>query len=370
MKGLINDIGKKKLLIIIGAFVGFIFFIIIILLLIHALNNKNLTYKDIENKLSVAAKDYYSENSDLLPQNDGESTTVDDATLTSSGNLKSMSDLTSKMDGVSCTGKVIVNRVDANYRYTPILDCGDKYKTITLVSYITDNEQRVFEGQGLYDLNGDLVYRGDDPNNYVRFSDKLYRIVKITNGEIVLILNGKIGYSVWDNRYNIDVESSNGINDYTISIISKTMSDIYKDVKLIKEEDKTLLAAYNLEIGRRKSVDNYNDGSIEKSTLYNNQYIGLLPLYDYINASLDVNCNAAEDESCVNYNYLNDFDEPWWLITGAYLNTYRAYYVAYDGEIGGANCSSSNAVRPVIHLSSSAIYVGGKGTLEEPYLVK
>ena len=49
----------------------------------------------------------------------------------------------------------------------------------------------------------------------------------------------------------------------------------------------------------------YNDGSIEKSSLLEKQYIGLLPLYDYINASIDTNCNSALTESCTNYNYLN-----------------------------------------------------------------
>ena len=176
---MLKGIGKKKLIIIAACAIGFIVLLIIILLLIHALNGNKKSYSGIENKLLTAAKEYYAENEKLLPQTVTEELSIDDVSLTAAGYLKDMNDLTPS--GVTCTGKVVITYNGSTYRYTPLLDCGDNYKTKTLSSYIEENEPRVFSGVGLYDLNGEYVYRGETPNNYITFAGKSYRIVKRRN---------------------------------------------------------------------------------------------------------------------------------------------------------------------------------------------
>ena len=53
---------------------------------------------------------------------------------------------------------------------------------------IIANEKIVTSGYGLYAVNGNYVYRGELVNNYVKFGKTLWRIVKITsNNNIVLI---------------------------------------------------------------------------------------------------------------------------------------------------------------------------------------
>ena len=165
---MLKEIGKKKLIIIAACAIGFIVLLIIILLLVHALSGNKKSYSGIENKLLNAAKKYYAENEKLLPQSETEELSIDDVSLTSAGYLKDMNDLTPS--GVTCTGKVVITYNGSNYRYTPLLDCGDNYKTKTLVSYIEENEKKVFSGVGLYDLNGESVYRGETPNNFITFS--------------------------------------------------------------------------------------------------------------------------------------------------------------------------------------------------------
>ena len=73
-----------------------------------------------------------------------------------------------------------------------------------------------------------------------------------------------------------------------------------------KKYDKHLnsLTTYTLCIGKRNDLDTSKDGSIECSSPLENQYIGLLPLYDYMNASLDSICLNANSKECQNYNYL------------------------------------------------------------------
>ena len=161
-----KKLGKKKLLMIFVGIIGLVILIIVILLAYNAIFGKD-SYYNIENKIQSAAKKYYKDNVELLPQNEGEQITITDSSLTASGYLDSMSELIKDMKGVTCNATVTVNYVNGEYRYTTLLDCGDAYSTQTLTSYIKNNEEKVYSGQGLYDLNGELVYRGENPNNYV-----------------------------------------------------------------------------------------------------------------------------------------------------------------------------------------------------------
>jgi UDP-N-acetylglucosamine:LPS N-acetylglucosamine transferase len=46
------------------------------------------------------------------------------------------------------------------------------------------------------------------------------------------------------------------------------------------------------------------------------------------------------------------------------------YYIESYGRIDPKNCSNSAAIRPVIYISKDVMFNGGKGTEEEPYIIK
>lgn len=369
MKNLVNDIGKKKLLIILAGIVGFIVLIIVFLLIYNSLFVKT-SYKDIENKILVAAQKYYKDNPTLLPKDDTQEVSITDKTLTSAGYLKSMNELTKDIKNANCNASVMINYAGGDYRYTVLLDCGENYSTKTLVSYIKNNVEKVTSGAGLYNLNGELVYRGENPNNFVKFSGKTWRIVKIENDKAVLILNEKNERTVWDDRFNTERNRTDGINDYNVSRIYETLNNIYIKEELITSSNKKLLSSFVVYTGKRLAADAYNDGSIEKSTFLNNQYIGLLPLYDYLNASVDTNCLTSLTASCTNYNYLNHYEYSWWTVTADAANTYKAYRVSSTGEIDLIKAATNGYVRPVVHLAKDVIYNGGDGTEQNPFIIK
>lgn len=364
-----KDLGKKKLIIIGAGIIGVVILIVIILLIYNAIFGK-ITYESIENKVLAAAKEYYGDHTELLPRNANEEVSTTDSALTSAGYLESMNKLTEKMKGVSCTATVMVSYAGGDYRYTPLLDCGKDYSSKTLASYIKDNEERVFDGSGLYDLNGELVYRGEEPNNYVKFANKQWRIVKIVDDQAILILDEKYIRVVWDDRYNAEKNTYDGINDYAVSRIKDSLTDMYADGDLFSKDAKGLLANHTLYVGKRSGADNYNDGSIEKGLFLENQYIGLLPLYDYINASVDMNCSSAANASCSNYNYLSHYDYNWWTLTGDSSTTHKVYRISMNGVIESLRSSSNGYIRPVIYLAKDTLYVNGDGTLENPYIIK
>ena len=369
MKDLINDIGKKKLLTILGIIVGLVVIIVVVLLLYNNLFSTK-SYSSIENTVVEAAKNYYNANPSLLPKNPNDEVSINSTSLISGGYLEDLSKMAP--DNVSCTATVTVTNVNYNYRYTAKLQCGEIYVTRYLQEYIQKYQGTVVSGQGLYSLNGEFVYRGENPNNNVVLGKNKWNIVKFdSNGNAMLILADKLEKMAWDDRYNSDRNQNDGINDYSVSRVNDYVTNLYNGTSLLSNNEKSLVVSHDLYIGKRSEVDIYNDGSIEKSRVLENKYIGLLPLYDYINASIDGNCNSASTGACSNYNYLNaKYDNNWWTATGESENTYRVFMISSDGSISSTRASGNGYLRPVIYLAKDTIYVSGDGTTENPFKIK
>ncbi|MDD6223970.1 MAG: hypothetical protein PUB18_03120 [bacterium] len=371
MKNLIQDIGKKKLIIIGVIFVGIIILIIVALLVYNAFFKTN-SYASVEQIVLEAAKEYYADNPSSLPKDLNSQITIDSTTLIAADYLKDLSDLVPDKDA-SCSAVVTVTYLGISenpYRYVSKLNCGDYYTTKIFTDYIRENESVVLSGQGLYELNGNLVYRGEDPNNNVSLGGKKWKIIKIEDGHVVLILAEKFTKVVWDDRFNVDRNQSYGINDYSVSRVYEYLTDLYDEETLLNDSSKQVVVPHDLYVGKRSVDINYNDGSIEKSGIVSNSYIGLLPLFDYINASVDVNCASADTDSCSNYNYLVTYDYSWWTLTGDSDYSYKVYKIDNYGSIQSSRAATSGYARPVIYLAKDAIYVSGDGTLDNPYTVK
>ncbi|MDE5587211.1 MAG: hypothetical protein K2I72_02435 [Bacilli bacterium] len=370
MKDLLNDIGIKKIGIIIGVFAAVIVIIVVGLKLFNSFF-AGTSYSKIETTMVEAAKAYYEKNPKMLPQMPGGIVTVSSNNLTSNGHMKELSTYTKKIDSsLSCTGNVSVTNINGKYRYTPNLNCGDKYKTSTLVGYIRNQEPLVTSGQGLYELNGGYVFRGDSPNNFVKFANHKWYITKISDDYVYLMFADRADFrSVWDDRYNVERGTNSGINDYLVSRVRTYLENLYNSDQLFSNNDKMLLTPFNLQVGNRGLSDIANDGSIEGSVIVENSYIGILPVYDYINASIDSSCNSAQSNSCANYNYMSYFDFPWWLSNGNRDTTHQAYKIS-NGTLNSGTANQDSRVLPVVRLVKDALYVSGDGTEADPYVIK
>lgn len=368
MKDKLKNMDKKKLYLVIGFFVA----IIIILFGGAFVYNKffyKRSYTEIENIMVNASKNYLAKNKNRFPKNYNDVVTLSDSDLVGAEEMDAISEYL-KDETSTCSGNVTVTNINGQYRYVPTLDCGNKYKTVTFIDYIKKMVPIKESGTGLYQLNDELVYRGDSPNNYIKFSGKTYRIVKFSGDSAVIIYTEKGSNIAWDDRYNTEKKMQMGINDYSVSRIKDTVDAFYKDDKKITPDNKLLVIAHNLEIGKRASKDTDKTGGLEKSAVIENQFAGLLPLYDYMNASLDSNCTTSVSASCMNYNYLSKFMYSWWTMTGNNQNTYSVYEIAGSGSSLLMNAGTNGYCRPVLYLSKDALYVSGDGSSENPYIVK
>ena len=363
---------KKKLMRMMLIIVGILVVFLIIILIFSLLGSGNKSYEEIEQDLKNAAIEYYEVQSGLLPQEEGETVTVRASTLADAELMKPLSEL---REGENCSGRVEVTKVGDNIIYTPYLECGDKYTTKELYKAVLE-QKIVTSGNGLYDLNGEKVYRGDDVNNYVSLDNDIYRIVKVTSdNKLLLILNevDSTMSSYYDDRYNPAKKFNSGFNDYRISRVNDYLDDLYngkKDIKILSKNDKEKLVSFNLCIGKRNETETNNTNAIECSDVLENQMIGLLTVSDYMNASLDANCKATTDKSCQNYNYLRLKETEWWLLTGNAANDYEAYVVKSNGYIDINTTSGYKKIRPTIMLNNNVMIKSGNGSASNPFILK
>lgn len=372
-----TSVEKKKLYRLMGIamaiFVGFI----ILIMILSAISNSNKTYSytEIEKIMKDAAISYFKDNKDSLPAEEGDITEIDAANLTAAEKMKDLSEYLK--EGDSCTGTVQVEKTASGYLYTPYLDCGNTYATVELANKILENEEIVTTGYGLYSTKYGHIFRGENVNNYVKLDNALWRIVKITsNNNVVLVSEEGAGFTQpWDNRYNPDKLYESGVNNYANSRIRDYLDKLYNnpskklDEVVLSKKDKKKIVPYNLCISKRLTNSESKDNSVECSEIIKDQKLGLLTLSDYMYASVDENCKNSTTKSCKNYNYLAIKDS-WWLVTGSKEDSYTVFQVSSNGAIKDAEAADYAEVRPVIYLNAKTLYKSGNGSLEKPYKVR
>lgn len=343
-------------------FIGMILLIIIIIVIAIVLisgQNKTLTEQDLIN----GATSYYQKNPTLLPKENYDSVSVQLSALVSGGYISS------EKEGSSCPSYVMVTNMNGTYSYTPFIKCNTDNSSVTsLMSKITSS--LTTNGSGLYNDNGKYIFKGENPNNYVRFGESLWRIIGLDEFNNIKMIYSDIyvDYYEWDNRYNKDVNQDKGINEFIGSEKSRLkeyLDSFFANQNNINKYTAARIARtakFNTCIGK---VD-VSTGSINTCSETYNSRIATLTIDDYINASLDTLCSINNTINCRNYNFLN-LDG--WTINANSSNTYQAYFIDKDKGLYSIDTYIRGAVRPVIALKNDVTYVSGSGTQIDPYMI-
>ncbi len=369
MKGIYNANPQKVTLF--GSVALVMFVIIIIISIVVKIVGLKISYEELEDKLEQATYTYLSENPTYLPNKSNPTVVVSANTLIENKYIKN---LKKYVKDASCTANVIVDYENNDYKYQAYLTCNN-FKTEKFIDTIKKNNELSLVGEGLYEMNNEFIFRGQNPNNYVEFANELWRIVKIDkNNNIEMIIteleedsDDEYFYGVWDDRYNTEEDYQYGINTFGLSRALIQIKDVY-NAKYHQYQE--YLTPYNLCAGKRAEESTGKDGNLECSEFVSNQYIGLLPLYDYMNASLDGLCQKSMSKECQNYNYLVNEDFSWWTMTGNTASTYQVYSISYNGEIESEYASYDEALRYVLALNSDVFFASGDGTRDNPYTIR
>ena len=354
---------KEKSYYLLGATV----LILVIAVAIGSCSNNGVdSYSKIESNMIEAAKSYYNQRSDLLPSNEGDSVRVNISTLVEAELLNEPFD--PKNTSSKCTGHVDVIRVSDEYSYIPLLNCPGNYEQEYLTDRIKNSSLDEY-GNGVYEMNGEYVYRGDDVKNYINFNEKPWRIVKVDkDGDIELVLADDENYEMtpWDESYNSEMEENIGVTtDYLHTSIRKYLANYYKNN--FTDDSKAKIVSKNICVGA-VYLNAQEVEESECSVIKENEKVSLLRLSDYTKSSLDESCTSYSKLECANRNYLAGDWISTWLATAVKDNTHQAYYlgrkIVYD------DASMYAEVTPVIYLSGRVIVVDGDGTFDNMYKIK
>ena len=361
MKNIIDYIKDKSYYLL-----GGIVIVIILLIIINACSNSSGSYDKIEQKMVNAAKSYYASHEKNLPKEESGTVKVTISTLIEAELLKEVKDPNNKNQ--DCSGYVEVTKVGKEYSYTPFLVCKGNYEPKYLTDIVKESKQDEY-GNGVYEMGGEYVYRGDDVKNYVSFNNQLWRIISLDlDGNIELLFTkGEEKYAgIWDSKYNSASQKYYGVTtDYLHSDIRKILKEFYESNFDTKE--KSYIISKNICIGKL-SYDGLSDRNTECATTKENEKVGLLQVSDYVRSSLDEKCVNYNSPECTNRNYLSSEEVSTWLLTTNSENTYEVYVL--NEEIDTKKASLSNSIQPVIFLTRKSIILKGTGSKNDPYIIK
>ena len=335
-------------------------------------------YTELENKLQSAAIKYARDNETILPQDRDEQTTIKLEKLIKGNYINNIKAI--ENSSVSCNGYVVIERLstdEEDYKFYPHLNCGKYYSTSTISEKIKSQEKIVTENDGLYQINDNLVFKGEYPRNYIKLDNGLYRILSINSDNELKLISAQRTKNryLWDNRYNADINKNYGINNFMKSRLKDSLEYLYYNDSdesgeiFYSDKERKYFIYHDFCIGKRSNNDLDLYSNADCSVVYNTR-MGLIELGEYFQASIDPNCNRAGKYDCNNYNYLYGYDYNTFVTSVANKDDSHTFYLISDGNTSLEEAYKSNILYPVVYISKENIYVSGDGTKDNPYVIR
>ena len=360
----------KKLIIGTG-----IFLLIIIFLMIFvscSSNGKIYSYNEIEKILIQKTKTAYGKDGNLPSLNQKIDISIEE--LVNKGLVKTINEYTHD-ETTSCSAKVTIYNNNGYYLYEPNINCGEKYKTKTLQETLI-KDSLVETGNGLYKVDDEYIFKGDNVNNYIKLNDVLYRIISInSDGSVRLMENKKNSentMTTWDDRYNTEKQYNAGINNYSSNGLNSRIKDKIHNIyegDTYTDDVKAYFINKESCIGKRSINELENTGIYECAVKSESYPISILALYEYSRASLDPNCTGIVNSSCTNYNYFTSISNGFWTLTADKDTSYKAYKIS-SGSVMISNASNPAYLLIVINIDGNTVINSeGNGSFKNPYII-
>lgn len=188
-------------------------------------------------------------------------------------------------------------------------------------------------------ISSDYYFYKDATNNYVTYSNLLWRIIKVNDkNNVMLILDDSITSLAYGNskKYN---------NSYIIKWLNNEDDSL---LEKLNDKDKYL-------VKNEICVDDVkNMKSVTCKKQDKSNYISLLSVVDYINTGAS---NSFINNGSYNYLINNNKNNKTW-----YMND--------EGKLDVSNGEDIYGVRPVITIKSTISISGGDGSSDSPYTIE
>jgi len=203
-----------------------------------------------------------------------------------------------------------------------------------LGNYITGKSTLVYEGEGLYVSGGNYVYKGNEVNNYVKFANMLWRILKVnTDGTVDIILDRSINNLKWNKE----------ITDYSSSDINSYLNKVFLSYLNKNLITNTLVC--------KDIIDNVEQIKCNDPDASN--FVRLLTVDEFLNSQVD-------DES-----FVSNGNNIWLSSRGS-----TAAWAINNNNISYATVDNAYNIKPVLTLKNSNSILSGDGTKENPFILE
>jgi hypothetical protein len=270
-------------------------------------------------------------------------------------------------------------------------------------------------------------YYGNNPNNYVRFNNELWRIIGVFETEnesgtlenrVKIVRNTSIGSYSWDSSTS-SVNSGNGINEWSVADLMKLLNPGYESDSVnnslfysklsgtcynssgnvstacdftssgINSAWKNYISKAKYYLGTNTSLDatassfyGYERGTTTVSSPADNitrttnmlNYFGLIYPSDYGYSTSSGGCarttnltSYGSTSACHTANWLWDSSGNLLTITPSANNAYSILAITNSGTISEINASTAGIIKPVVYLKANVKKLGGTGTNTNPY---
>ena len=235
-----------------------------------------------------------------------------------------------------------------------ILACCIFYGSRFITLYLENNkveEAQVFAGniiennkdnENFKNVNGDYYFEGTDINNYVKYSNLTWRIIRVTsNNTITMVLDNSItALAAFHPNYKesyINTWLNNSDKEYT-GILEKNLNNI--------SEYLTYTNTCN----------------------------------DIIDDTQNITCKSMTEETLITIPSLNDYvntggsnsfmnNEENYYLTNANSEN-KIWYIDNEGKLGTSDGTDIIGVKPVITIKNTVQLVSGDGSKDSPYIIE
>ena len=205
---------------------------------------------------------------------------------------------------------------------------------------IVDDNKIVQDGDGLHQDTEGYYYKGNVINNYVRYSNRLFRIIRLYNDDTIKIISDDIGTSfMWG--MNTSYENSN-VNAWLDNTGDKNSGVYYNSLGGVDV----------FTIKTKYTIDKLDNNKVIPGDKKYTSTVTTLGIKDY---------NTAGGKN----SYLN-IGKAFWLL--GFQND-QNLYISEEGAIEETNTYESYGVRALITLKKGISISGGNGTKDDPYVI-
>lgn len=217
--------------------------------------------------------------------------------------------------------------------YNPKVEDGDG-SVILARDIVGKSEFATDDEDGLFSSSGNYIYKGNVDNNYLKYNNMLWRIVRINaDNSLDIILDDYISILPWDSK---------------ITTFKESEIYHYLNHDFLNNLDKDMLVSTSF---CEDEITDLNNITCEKQNT--NSYVKLLDVANFL--------NSVNDKK----SYLISSDEIFWL--SDYGND--KIWHTNDVNVSQSAANSFYEIRPMVRLKGTTVYSTGDGTKEKPFEV-